>query len=376
MPLKKVNISDLERIDEESIAGKYLREEFWHPVSTSNSLACGQAKPVELLGTSLTLYRGTSGNIHAVGSHCPHRLTKLSTGFVEQDSLRCLYHGWKFSYDGQCVEQPLNSKQKVPNVCIPSYKTVEYLGLIFIYLGSSNLPPPLPHFPLFERQGILISAYMSDWQCNFFVMIEGSTDWGHTVYTHHRSGLSNLLPNNFSFESIENEYGILTNDTSDEYALLTGSTQFYMPNINFFDVPFDRNREVVCLIWRVPINNSKVSNFLVAYSNGDVSSEEIILQLGINQNLTPSTTQMGDLILSGIKTLDDLDVINRTDLIQIEDYVAQKGQLAPSVSTKCLLTYADSGIIAMRSIWLRELSLYTNQQALKKWQHYSRNEIK
>lgn len=44
--------------------------------------------------------------VHLVGNRCAHRGTQLSPGWVEEDCLRCFYHGWKYDGAGQCV-QPL-----------------------------------------------------------------------------------------------------------------------------------------------------------------------------------------------------------------------------------------------------------------------------
>jgi phenylpropionate dioxygenase-like ring-hydroxylating dioxygenase large terminal subunit len=41
-----------------------------------------------------------------IGEFCPHRGASLYFGRVENTGMRCVYHGWKFGLDGQCVEMP------------------------------------------------------------------------------------------------------------------------------------------------------------------------------------------------------------------------------------------------------------------------------
>ena len=41
-----------------------------------------------------------------VAFRCAHRGTQLSVGWVEDDCIRCRYHGWRYDGSGQCVEQP------------------------------------------------------------------------------------------------------------------------------------------------------------------------------------------------------------------------------------------------------------------------------
>ena len=88
-----------------TIGGRYLRQ-FWHPVLRASDLAPGRAKPVRLMSENYTLYRGEDGKPHFTVHACPHRKVPLSIGFVEGDSIRCMYHGWKFGPDGRCTERP------------------------------------------------------------------------------------------------------------------------------------------------------------------------------------------------------------------------------------------------------------------------------
>src|SRR5215208_4047659 len=113
-----------------ALAGRYLRL-FWQPVYRAQDLRPGQAMPIRLMSEDLTLYRGESGTVHTLAFRCAHRLTQLSTGWIEGDNLRCRYHGWLYDGTGQCVGQPAEPEPFCEKVRIPSYPTQEYLGLIF-----------------------------------------------------------------------------------------------------------------------------------------------------------------------------------------------------------------------------------------------------
>ena len=41
-----------------------------------------------------------------VANACPHRGASLFFGRNEEEGLRCVYHGWKFDVDGDCVDMP------------------------------------------------------------------------------------------------------------------------------------------------------------------------------------------------------------------------------------------------------------------------------
>src|SRR5215218_5991874 len=131
-----------------TLAGRYLRR-FWQPVYRAQDLLPGRTMPIRIMGEELTLYRGEGGAPHQTAFRCAHRGTQLSVGWVEGDCIRCRYHGWRYDARGQCVEQPDEAKPFSHKVKIKSYPTIEYLGLIFAFLGDGE-PPPVRRFADFE----------------------------------------------------------------------------------------------------------------------------------------------------------------------------------------------------------------------------------
>src|SRR5687767_7172929 len=123
-----------------TLAGRYMRR-FWQPVHVAEKLPPGRAVPVRIMSEDFTLYRGEGGIPHLTAFRCAHRGTQLSTGWVEGDSIRCRYHGWRYDGSGQCVEQPGEEEGFASKVRIRSYPVKEYLGLIFAYLGEGEPPP-------------------------------------------------------------------------------------------------------------------------------------------------------------------------------------------------------------------------------------------
>ncbi len=97
--------------------GDFLRR-FWQPVAAVAEVAKGGAIPIRLLSEDLTLYRGESGNPHVVAARCAHRLNLLHTGWVENETIRCMYHGWMYNGTGQCVEMPAEDASFAPKIKI------------------------------------------------------------------------------------------------------------------------------------------------------------------------------------------------------------------------------------------------------------------
>ena len=150
-----LGFADLEPVGPETPGGRYLRL-FWHPVMRAEDLPRGRAKPLEILGEKFTIYRGDGGAPHVTAFRCAHRGTQLSLGWVEGDTLRCRYHGWRFDQAGQCVEQPNEDRPFCEKVKIPTIPTREYAGLIFAYFGE-GAPPPFRRYPDLDRPGVLIA---------------------------------------------------------------------------------------------------------------------------------------------------------------------------------------------------------------------------
>lgn len=113
-----------------------------------------------------------------ISFRCAHRGTQLSVGWVEGDSIRCRYHGWKYDATGLCTEQPWEDAAFASRVKIQSYPTHEYLGLVFAYLGAGE-PPPLKRYPDFERPGVLEVGSPEYWPCNYFNRLDNACDIGH-----------------------------------------------------------------------------------------------------------------------------------------------------------------------------------------------------
>ncbi len=87
-------------------AGELLRR-YWHPIAAAGEVTAEQPKRrVRVLGEDLVLFRDGAGRLGLLEEHCPHRSASLYYGFIEEDGLRCAYHGWKFDCEGACLEMP------------------------------------------------------------------------------------------------------------------------------------------------------------------------------------------------------------------------------------------------------------------------------
>jgi 5,5'-dehydrodivanillate O-demethylase oxygenase subunit len=174
----------LTRVGPGTPMGELLRR-YWYPVATVPELESEPVLAVKLLGENLALYRNDAGELGLVSERCPHRGASLAYGIPEDDGLRCAYHGWKFSPQGRCLEQPAEPPESTfkHRVQIPAYPVQAMGGLIWAYLGPEPAPL-LPRFDLFVRDDVEREIGITRLPCNWLQIMENSLDPVHLEYLH------------------------------------------------------------------------------------------------------------------------------------------------------------------------------------------------
>jgi 5,5'-dehydrodivanillate O-demethylase oxygenase subunit len=177
----------LTRVGPGSPMGNLMRR-YWHPVAAASELDAEPVMPVKLLGENLALYKSPAGNLGLMAERCPHRGASMVYGIPEPGGLRCPYHGWKFSGEGVCLEQPAEPETSSfkHRVRIPAYPVQEMGGLIWAYLGPAPAPI-LPRFDLYVRPDLHREIGVTVLPCNWLQIMENSLDphhfeWLHLVY--------------------------------------------------------------------------------------------------------------------------------------------------------------------------------------------------
>jgi len=166
-------------------AGEVMRL-YWQPAALSDELAGKRpVVPVKLLGEDLVLFRDSGNKLGLIGRACPHRGADLCFGRLEDNGLRCPFHGWHFDRDGQCVEQPGEPEgstmhEKIKNT---SYPVIERNGIIFAYLGPGE-PPEFPNYDCFRAPSTHVFAFKGLWECNWLQAMEVGIDPAHASFLH------------------------------------------------------------------------------------------------------------------------------------------------------------------------------------------------
>jgi phenylpropionate dioxygenase-like ring-hydroxylating dioxygenase large terminal subunit len=82
--------------------GEFMRR-YWHPVALAERVGPTPQK-LRILGEDLVLFRDRAGRPGLLYPRCCHRGTTLYYGRVENDGIRCCYHGWLFDVEGRCLD--------------------------------------------------------------------------------------------------------------------------------------------------------------------------------------------------------------------------------------------------------------------------------
>jgi phthalate 4,5-dioxygenase len=360
-----------------------LIRRYWIPVVLSGELEPGgRVKRVQLLGERLVAYRTPAGTPGLIGEVCPHRGASLYFGRVETTGMRCVYHGWRFGLDGQCLEMPNEPPESgfATKVCHTAYACAEHGGVIWTYMGPGHAPAlPDLEWTLVPRAHVFASKRVQD--CNWFQAMEGGIDSSHINFLHAPldatdAALARELDRaSFGvgaavlsgdraprFEVVDTDYGVLigARRTQADGRWLWRVTQFLVP---FYTMPpTDLDERIVqSHIW-VPMDDTHVVNWMVTWHpERPLTPEEIAVHVAgkgshVCDYAPPTSEPYGDIRTAAGRDNDyfmDWDV-HRTRMFcgipgfGVQDQAIQESQGPIVDRTRERLGTSDTAIIQVR----------------------------
>jgi 5,5'-dehydrodivanillate O-demethylase len=323
--------------------GEVLRRH-WHPVAGVDELERESIKPLRLLGEDLVLYKDLSGNYGLLDRYCAHRSADLAYGFVENEGLRCNYHGWQFAGNGKCVAQPYQDRLTAQGamrdqIRLKAYEVRACGGLLWAYIG----PHPVPELPLWEpflwKNGFVQVAF-ANVPCNWLQTQENSIDplhfeWMHANWGRRLRGVHEYTPTHIKMAFDEFEHGFIyrrvTEDTDESHPLWTVGRVCLWPNGFFLGDHFE---------WRVPVDDENTLNVTWSYIRVPLESEPYVQQSIPTWYAPIKDAQTGRWI--------NTHVIN-------QDIIAWCGQGRITDRTREHLAASDAGIAMIRRQYFRDI---------------------
>jgi len=143
------------------IERKKLFEDKWTIIGAASSLPnIGDAKPFDLLGLPLLIVRNKKNKIKVFHNVCSHRGLKLVSkpGNIK-NVIRCPYHSWSYTSDGDLVATPhiggMNKHQslkfKKSNSNLKEIRSYVWLDLIMVNINNNEIPFEKYIKPLSDR---------------------------------------------------------------------------------------------------------------------------------------------------------------------------------------------------------------------------------
>ncbi len=274
----------LTRVGPGTPCGELLRR-YWQPVGVAGEFTAERpVKRVQVMGEELILFRDPKGSYGLLGEHCSHRGTSLAYGFVEEQGIRCPYHGWLYDARGRCLEQPFEPAQSMMKHTLrhPAYPVEALGGLLFAYMGPPEKQPLLPRWDLLVwEDGQRTIRLQETLECNWLQAQENSADVTHTYFLHaHTMKLRGLKGGDYFYRPFEQygfqpfEFGLIkTWRYASGHGLpaeLGGGNPLIFPNMlrqqsgNWHNIH-----------WRVPINDTQTNIIVLNFRrNADGHREE------------------------------------------------------------------------------------------------------
>jgi 5,5'-dehydrodivanillate O-demethylase len=175
----------LTRVGPGTPTGELLRR-YWYPVALTSELEEFPVRRARLLGEDFAVFKTPSGGYGILGEQCPHRRASLAYGIVEEDGLRCSYHGWKFDCAGACIDQPAEPEKSSfkDRITAQAGKAAELGGLVWGYIGPEPAPE-LPRYDVYVMEGLRDIGH-TRLPCSWLQIMENAVDPHHVEWLHGR----------------------------------------------------------------------------------------------------------------------------------------------------------------------------------------------
>ncbi|MEH2316426.1 aromatic ring-hydroxylating dioxygenase subunit alpha [Nostoc sp.] len=160
----------------------------WYPVAFVQHLPANRPYSFSLYDEPLVLFKDQNGQFICLTDRCPHRAARLSDGQIIDGKIECLYHGWQFGNNGQCLHIPqLPADAKIPvNACVSSFKVLELQGIIWMWAGEAEtaIDELIPSLPDWEKLECFNLDYVRDLPYDQSYFIENVIDPAHVPISH------------------------------------------------------------------------------------------------------------------------------------------------------------------------------------------------
>jgi len=180
--------NSLQSEGQQQLASTAFLKNTWYVVGWSSEFAGIGPFARTVASERLVLFRTRNGKITAFEDRCPHRLAPLSLGRVEDDDLRCMYHGLKFAANGTCIEVP-GQDRVAKSLCTRTYSVAEKYQFVWIWMGDPRFAEVnlIPDVSVLDQPDRRPYRGHLDYQANYALINDNLLDLSHLEFLHQRT---------------------------------------------------------------------------------------------------------------------------------------------------------------------------------------------
>ncbi|HAA26949.1 MAG TPA: (2Fe-2S)-binding protein [Cyanobacteria bacterium UBA8553] len=161
----------------------------WYPVAFVQDLPKNRPYSFCLYDEPFVFFTNQEGKLTCLTDRCPHRAAKLSDGQIIDGKIECLYHGWQFGSEGECLHIPqLPADAKIPvNSCVQSFTVSEHQGIVWVWPGEPQAANEeyIPTLAALDKPGFVHTDFMLDLPYDQTYFVENVMDPAHVSVSHH-----------------------------------------------------------------------------------------------------------------------------------------------------------------------------------------------
>jgi phenylpropionate dioxygenase-like ring-hydroxylating dioxygenase large terminal subunit len=165
----------------------------WYCVAFAAELKVGTVLTRNLAGHDVVIFRGQSGQIGMVDALCPHLGGHLGHGRVEDDCIRCPFHGFCFNGQGECERTGYGTRPP-PRAKVRPWTFVEDHGMLLAW-WHPEAQPPTWHIPEVSTENWTpVRWHTFEFKSHVQDIAENSVDIGHFAVVHDYQTVETLEP--------------------------------------------------------------------------------------------------------------------------------------------------------------------------------------
>ena len=177
----------------------------WYVVANSCDISTTKPHNARYFGEDVVLFRGAGGKVGMVAAYCPHMGTHMGKSRnsylakaginIQEDGIRCPFHGWRFGLDGTCNHIPYYSGAIPRAARVKAWHVEERYGIVFCWNDPEGLEPhfDLPTIPEWDDDAVVRwdgLHLLGDLPCHPIEIFDNNSDYAHLAYLHGSNVLS------------------------------------------------------------------------------------------------------------------------------------------------------------------------------------------